>query len=127
MNGAVHRFARRTGHVRHGEPTDGTADNRVRFGHPIIDLARANLRPSNNCDRDQRSSGQRPCPSYDPKLLIDKDRVHEAEPLNGPRNQVDLSLEMRARVARPWLQCVRREPLNLGSRRSDFRKRWSPF
>jgi hypothetical protein len=49
-------------------------------------------------------------PSYDPKLLIDKDRVHEAEPFN----QVDLSLEMRARVARPWLLCVRREPLNLG-------------
>src|SRR5580692_10412829 len=43
--------------------------------------------------RSQAKSTKRivhPMPSYDPKLLIDKDRVHEAEPLN----QVDLSLEM---------------------------------
>jgi hypothetical protein len=63
MNGAVHRFARRTGHVRHGEPTDGTADNRVRFGHPIIDLARESLVDPNNGDRHQRSLAQRPCPA----------------------------------------------------------------
>src|SRR5580704_9667373 len=41
----------------------GRRDNRVRFGHPIIDLARESLVDPYNGDRHQGSLAQRPCPA----------------------------------------------------------------